>query len=182
MLGIDLNRFSKFYCVSRGLNLGEECDTHGDLLELVSELDNGRSTKLSGFVHAQHTVLQVVQLGFDEQQIAECQHQPHLERPCASTHEQDLTGKNRDRGTLIPIALSKCLMAAPMAGSELRLKGRPKELTSLELDDCLSSVGHLNSQQVHKVMLIRLALLLTIISRLSASSSMTRLMALRLHP
>jgi hypothetical protein len=25
-----------------------------------------------------------------------------------ATHEQDLTGKNRERGTLIPMALSKC--------------------------------------------------------------------------
>ena len=34
-----------------------------------------------------------------------------------AAHEHDLTGKNRDRGTLIPMALSKCLMAAPMAVS-----------------------------------------------------------------
>ena len=47
--------------------------THGNLLELVSELDDGRSAELSALVHAQHTVFQVVKLRLDEEQVAEDQ-------------------------------------------------------------------------------------------------------------
>ncbi len=41
-----------------------------------------------------------------------------------ATHEQDFTGRKRDRGTLIPIALSKCLIAAPIAINVSESMGR----------------------------------------------------------
>lgn len=40
--------------------------THGDLLEVVTELDDGSSTEFSRLVHCQNTVFQVVQLRLDE--------------------------------------------------------------------------------------------------------------------
>jgi hypothetical protein len=57
--------------------------------------------------------------------------------------DDDLTGRKRDRGTLIPMAVSKCLIAAPMAGVSCDL-GSVIPPTSLELDNSLSSVGDLH--------------------------------------
>ena len=41
----------------------------GDLLELVTEFDDGRAAELTRLVHAEHTMLKVVQLGLDQQEI-----------------------------------------------------------------------------------------------------------------
>lgn len=92
-----------------------ENTTYGDLLEVVTELDDGCSTEFSRFVHCQYTVLQVVKFRLDEQKIAIGQ----LGFTYAGyiTYEQDLTGKNRERGTLIPMALSKCCKSASVYGS-----------------------------------------------------------------
>jgi len=40
-----------------------------NLLEVVAELDNGRSTKLSGLVHGQDSVFQVVKFRLDQEQV-----------------------------------------------------------------------------------------------------------------
>jgi hypothetical protein len=52
----------------------------------------------------------------------------------------------------------------------------------LELDNGLSLVGDLVSAHVHRIFRKRLTLLLTMISRFKASSSMTFLIAFKLHP
>lgn len=57
--------------------LAQDRSTYRDLLELVSELDDGGSAKLSRLVHAQHAVLEVVELRLDQEQIADCQGRPH---------------------------------------------------------------------------------------------------------
>jgi len=44
-----------------------KADTHSNLLELVTKLDNRSSTEFSRFVHGQNTMLKVIQLGFDQQ-------------------------------------------------------------------------------------------------------------------
>ena len=87
-----------------------EDTTYGDLLEVVTELDDGCSAEFSRFVHCQYTVLQVVEFRLDEQEIAVGQ--LGFTYAGNSTDEQDLTGKNRERGTLIPMALSKCCKSA----------------------------------------------------------------------
>jgi hypothetical protein len=98
------------------------------------------------------------------------------------TYEQDLTGKNRERGTLIPMALSKCCLSAGNA----RVMGKTYLDSGtnggLELDNSLSLVGDLLSVHIHRIFIKRLTLLLTMISRFKASSSMTFLIAFKLHP
>jgi hypothetical protein len=47
------------------MNLYERV-TYSDLLEVVAELDDGCSTELSGSVHCQDTVLQVVEFRLDK--------------------------------------------------------------------------------------------------------------------
>jgi hypothetical protein len=67
------------------------------------------------------------------------------------THEQDLTGKNRERGTLIPMALSKCYLSADTEGmmGKTYLDGGTDG--GLELDNGLSLVGDLISAPIHTV-------------------------------
>lgn len=48
----------------------------------------------------------------------------------SSKSEQDLTGRNRDRGTLMPLAALKCLIAAPTAVSSW-MTARPSSVTLL---------------------------------------------------
>lgn len=58
ILGMDLNRFSKFYRYSASRpGTALSGTTHCDLLEVVTQLDDGRSTELSRLVHGQDTVL-----------------------------------------------------------------------------------------------------------------------------
>jgi hypothetical protein len=45
--------------------------THGNLFELVTQLDNRSSAKLSRLVHCEDTVLESVKLGLDQEQITE---------------------------------------------------------------------------------------------------------------
>ena len=59
------------------------------------------------------------------------------------THEQDLTGKNRERGTLIPMALSKCCLSAGTGGIIGKTYFDSSTNGGLELDDGLSLVGDL---------------------------------------
>ena len=44
--------------------------THRDFFELITELDDWGSSKLSRLVHGQNTMFEIVQFRFDEQQIA----------------------------------------------------------------------------------------------------------------
>lgn len=82
----------------------------GNLLELATKLDNRGATEFSGSVHGQNTVLKVVELGLDEEKITVSQFSSRPYTQTMSTYEQDFTGKNRDRGTLMPMAESKCCM------------------------------------------------------------------------
>jgi hypothetical protein len=66
---------------------------------------------------------------------------PQIER----TYEQDLTGKNRERGTLIPMALSKCCLSADTEGMMRKTYLDSGTNGGLELDDGLSLVGDLTS-------------------------------------
>jgi len=61
------------------------------------------------------------------------------------THEQDLTGKNRERGTLIPMALSKCCLSAGTRGVMGKTYLDSGTNGGLELDNGLSLVGDLLS-------------------------------------
>jgi len=98
------------------------------------------------------------------------------------TYEQDLTGKNRERGTLIPMALSKCYLSADTEGMMGKTYLDSGTNSGLELDNGLSLVGDLISAPNNTIHKPRLTLLLTMISRFKASSSMTFLIAFKLHP
>ena len=68
------------------------------------------------------------------------------------THEQDLTGKNRERGTLIPMALSKCCLSAGTRGVMMQTYLDGGTNGGLELDDGLSLVGDLVSALIHTLL------------------------------
>lgn len=70
MFGIDLNRFSKF-CAGQTPSAApyESRQTHRNLLEVVTQLDNRSTTEFSRLVHRQHTVLETVQLRLDQEQV-----------------------------------------------------------------------------------------------------------------
>lgn len=61
------------------------------------------------------------------------------------TYEQDLTGKNRERGTLIPMALSKCCLSVSQGKKARRTHLDSGTDCGLELDNGLSLVGDLIS-------------------------------------
>jgi hypothetical protein len=69
----------------------------------------------------------------------------HLLPPIKRTYEQDLTGKNRERGTLIPMALSKCYLSADTEGMMVKTYLDSGTDGGLELNNGLSLVGDLTS-------------------------------------
>jgi hypothetical protein len=111
-----------------------EDDGHGteallevtNLLERVSELDYGRLVEHPVRVHDELAVLQTVEIRSDQEEVGcglnLCEVKVDVcQLTIAETSKvngkEGLTGKKRERGTLIPCAPLKCLMAAPIAVS-----------------------------------------------------------------
>jgi len=80
------------------------------------------------------------------------------------------------------MALSKCYLSADTEGMMGKTYLDSGTNSGLELDNGLSLVGDLISAPNNTIHKPRLTLLLTMISRFKASSSMTFLIAFKLHP